>query len=116
MLVLIFKSAFGMEAGYGAILGLTIQWGVKRGVYSNEAGQGSAPHASSAASVSHPAKQGLVQAFSVYIDTMIVCSATAFMLLITGQYNVQGPEGQALFTGIAVWPLALATYRLPWKI
>ncbi|MCA4825728.1 MAG: alanine:cation symporter family protein, partial [Serratia rubidaea] len=59
------------------------------------------PHASSAAAVSHPAKQGLVQAFSVYIDTLFVCSATGFMLLITGLYNVQGPEGAALYTGIA---------------
>ena len=91
VLGLIFKSAFGMDAGFGAILGLAIQWGVKRGVYSNEAGQGTGPHASSAAAVSHPAKQGLVQAFSVYVDTLFVCSATAFMLLITGQYNVQGP-------------------------
>ena len=80
---------------------LAIMWGVKRGVYSNEAGQGTGPHASSAAAVSHPAKQGLVQAFSVYIDTLFVCSATAFMLLITGQYNVQGPNGDAIFTGIA---------------
>ena len=101
VLSLIFKSAFGLDAGFGAILGLAIQWGVKRGVYSNEAGQGTGPHASSAASVSHPAKQGLVQAFSVYIDTLFVCSATAFMLLITGQYNVQAPDGSALFTGIA---------------
>ncbi len=75
--------------------------GVKRGVYSNEAGQGTGPHASSAAAVSHPAKQGLVQAFSVYIDTLFVCSATGFMLLITGLYNVQGPDGAAIYTGIA---------------
>ena len=67
----------------------------------NEAGQGTGPHASSAAAVSHPAKQGLVQAFSVYIDTLFVCSATGFMLLITGLYNVQGPDGAALYTGIA---------------
>ena len=101
VITLIFKSAFGMDAGFGAILGLAIMWGVKRGVYSNEAGQGTGPHASSAAAVSHPAKQGLVQAFSVYVDTLFVCSATAFMLLITGQYNVQGPNGEAMFTGIA---------------
>ncbi|MET0981007.1 MAG: alanine/glycine:cation symporter family protein [Telluria sp.] len=97
---LIFSSAFGMDAGFGAILGLAIMWGVKRGVYSNEAGQGTGPHASSAAEVSHPAKQGLVQGFSVYIDTLFVCSATAFMLLITGQYNVEGPDGAAMFTGV----------------
>ncbi|QND85397.1 alanine/glycine:cation symporter family protein [Chromobacterium vaccinii] len=101
VVALIFKSAFGFEAGMGAVLGFAIQWGVKRGIYSNEAGQGTGPHASSAAVVSHPAKQGLVQAFSVYIDTLFVCSATAFMLLITGQYNVQGPDGAVLYTGIA---------------
>ncbi|MDG1579736.1 alanine/glycine:cation symporter family protein [Pseudomonas sp. GOM6] len=101
VIALILKSAFGLEAGFGAILGMAIMWGVKRGVYSNEAGQGTGPHASSAAAVSHPVKQGLVQGFSVYIDTLFVCSATAFMLLITGQYNVQAPDGSALFTGIA---------------
>lgn len=101
VILLIWKSAFGLDAGFGAILGLAIMWGVKRGVYSNEAGQGTGPHASSAAAVSHPAKQGLVQAFSVYIDTLFVCSATGFMLLITGLYNVQGPDGAALHTGIA---------------
>lgn len=97
---LIFSSAFGLDAGFGAMLGMAIQWGVKRGVYSNEAGQGTGPHASSAAEISHPAKQGLVQGFSVYIDTLLVCSATAFMLLITGQYNVQGVDGQAIYTGV----------------
>ncbi|WP_442801781.1 alanine/glycine:cation symporter family protein [Serratia rubidaea] len=101
IILLVWKSAFGLEAGFGAILGLAIMWGVKRGVYSNEAAQGTGPHASSAAAVSHPAKQGLVQAFSVYIDTLFVCSATGFMLLITGLYNVQGPDGAAIYTGIA---------------
>ncbi|MEZ1280460.1 alanine:cation symporter family protein, partial [Enterobacter hormaechei] len=70
VILLIWKSAFGLEAGFGAILGQAIMWGVKRGVYSNEAAQGTGPHASSAAAVSHPVKQGLVQAFSVYIDTL----------------------------------------------
>jgi AGCS family alanine or glycine:cation symporter len=88
---LVFKSAFNMEAGFGAVFGLAIQWGVKRGIYSNEAGQGTAPHIAAAANVSHPTKQGLVQSFSVYIDTLLVCSATGFMLLITGRYNVQDP-------------------------
>jgi len=96
MLMLIVKSAFGLEAGFGAMLGLAVQWGVKRGVYSNEAGQGSGPHPAAAAEVSHPAKQGYVQAFSVYIDTLFVCSATAFMLLSTGMYNVKGPDGAML--------------------
>lgn len=101
VILLIWKSAFGLEAGFGAILGQAIMWGVKRGVYSNEAAQGTGPHASSAAAVSHPVKQGLVQAFSVYIDTLFVCSATGFMLLITGLYNVQGVDGAALYNGIA---------------
>ncbi|WP_448211597.1 alanine/glycine:cation symporter family protein [Colwellia sp. MEBiC06753] len=85
---LIISDAFTPMAGVGAAIG----WGVKRGVYSNEAGQGTGPHAAAAAEVEHPAQQGLVQAFSVYIDTLFVCSATAFMILITQQYNVI-PEG-----------------------
>ncbi|MGL5252083.1 MAG: alanine/glycine:cation symporter family protein [Moraxella sp.] len=97
VLALIFRSAFGMDSTFGAVLGLAIQWGVKRGVYSNEAGQGTGPHPSAAADVSHPAKQGLVQAFSVYIDTLFVCSATGFMLIITGMYNVQDPTNKAAF-------------------
>src|SRR5690606_19420672 len=85
---LIIRSAFNLEPAFGGIIGAAISWGVKRGIYSNEAGQGTAPHAAAAAAVSHPAKQGLVQAFSVYVDTLFVCSATAFMILFTGQYNV----------------------------
>ena len=100
VLVLIVKSAFGVDAAFGAIIGLAVSWGVKRGIYSNEAGQGTGPHASSAASVSHPAKQGLVQAFSVYVDTLLVCSATAFMILITGSYNVVGPDNAPMFIGL----------------
>ncbi|MGL5347333.1 MAG: alanine/glycine:cation symporter family protein [Peptostreptococcaceae bacterium] len=93
ILALIFKSAFGGEAAFAGIIGSTIAWGVKRGVYSNEAGQGTGPQAASAAEVSHPAKQGLVQAFSVYVDTLFVCSATGFMILMTGSYNVMGADG-----------------------
>lgn len=93
---LIVGSAFGMKAGFGAILGLAIEWGVKRGIYSNEAGQGTGPHPAAAAEVSHPAKQGLVQGFSVYVDTLFVCSATAFMIIITGAYNVMGKAGEAI--------------------
>ncbi len=90
---LIFTSAFGVNQAFGGIVGMAIMWGVKRGIYSNEAGQGTAPHAAAAAEVSHPAKQGLVQAFSVYIDTLFVCTATAFMILFTLQYNVVDPDG-----------------------
>lgn len=94
---LIVNSAFGMQAGFGAVLGLAVQWGVKRGIYSNEAGQGTGPHAAAAAEASHPAKQGYVQAFSVYVDTLLVCSATAFLILSTGMYNVENPAGGFLY-------------------
>ena len=87
VIALIFKSAFGAESAFGGIFGSTVMWGVKRGVYSNEAGQGTGPQASSAAEVSHPAKQGFVQAFSVYVDTLFVCSATGFMILMTDNYT-----------------------------
>lgn len=85
---LIFSSAFSIDATFGGIMGMAIAWGVKRGIYSNEAGQGTAPHAAAAAEVKHPAQQGLVQAFSVYVDTLFVCTATALMILFTGMYNV----------------------------
>ena len=101
MVALIINSAFGFDAGFGAMIGMAIQWGVKRGVYSNEAGQGTGPHPAAAAEVSHPAKQGYVQAFSVYIDTLFVCTATAFMLLATNSYNVHGADGAMLVEGLA---------------
>ncbi len=94
---LIIGDAFTPMAGVGAAIG----WGVKRGVYSNEAGQGTGPHAAAAAEVQHPAQQGLVQAFSVYIDTLFVCSATAFMILITGAYNVHTGDGGFLVQNLA---------------
>lgn len=92
--VLIFKSAFGLHPTFGGILGSAIAMGVKRGLYSNEAGQGTAPHAAAAAATTHPAKQGLVQAFSVYIDTLFVCTATALMILFTGSYNIYSENGK----------------------
>ncbi len=85
---MIVSDAFTPMAGVGAAMG----WGVKRGIYSNEAGQGTGPHAAAASEVQHPAQQGLVQAFSVYIDTLFVCSATAFMILITNQYYVSNVD------------------------
>ncbi len=85
---LIFTSAFGLEPAFAGILGSTVAWGVKRGVFSNEAGMGSATSASASAEVSHPAKQGLVQGFSVYIDTLFVCTATALMIIVTNSYTV----------------------------
>jgi AGCS family alanine or glycine:cation symporter len=89
---MIIGDAFTPMAGIGAAIG----WGVKRGVYSNEAGQGTGPHAAAASNVEHPAQQGLVQAFSIYIDTLFICTATAFMILITGAYNVHG-GGDGMF-------------------
>lgn len=102
VVTLVVKSAFGADATFGALLGLAVEWGIKRGVYSNEAGMGTGAHAAAAASVSHPAKQGLVQSFSVFIDTLLVCSATGIMLIMTGKYNTLNPtvEKGFLYEGI----------------
>ncbi len=111
---LIISNAFSTSAVYGAIIGKAVEWGVKRGIYSNEAGQGTGPIAAAAAEVSHPAKQGLVQAFSVYVDTLFVCSATAFMILITDAYNVIGPDGplHKAFGGTGIKVIADGTEKL----
>ena len=90
------QSAFGMNQAFGDILGATIACGVKRGIYSNEAGQGTGAIVAGAAKVSHPVKQGLVQAFSVYIDTLLVCTATAVMILACKTYNVFDGAGNIL--------------------
>jgi len=82
------RSAFGFNQALAGILGSTISWGVKRGIFSNEAGQGTGAIASASAGVSHPVKQGLAQSFSVYIDTLLVCTATAVMILACKTYNV----------------------------
>lgn len=83
MFGVIFASAFNFKAIFGGFAGSCIMFGVKRGLYSNEAGMGSAPNAAATADVSHPAKQGLVQMLSVFIDTLLICTATAFMCLST---------------------------------
>ncbi len=80
----IFSEAFDFEAIFGGFSGSCVMYGIKRGLFSNEAGVGSAPNASASAEVSHPAKQGLVQVLSVFIDTILVCSATAFMCMSSG--------------------------------
>ncbi|GAA4297383.1 alanine/glycine:cation symporter family protein [Nibribacter koreensis] len=105
VLSLIIKSAFNLESAFSGVFGMAVAWGVKRGIYSNEAGQGTAPHAAAAAEVSHPVKQGLVQAFSVYVDTLFVCTATAFMILFTGQYNVVNPAGGFLVENMPNVPI-----------
>ena len=84
MFALIFRDAFNFRAIFSGIAGSCIIYGIKRGLYSNEAGVGSAPNASASAKVSHPAKQGLVQTLSVYIDTLLLCTATALMCLASG--------------------------------
>lgn len=80
----IFSEAFDFEAIFGGFSGSCVMYGIKRGLFSNEAGVGSAPNASASADTSHPAKQGLVQVLSVFIDTLLVCSATAFMCMCSG--------------------------------
>lgn len=96
MFRLIVGSAFGADAVFGGLIGAAVEWGVKRGIYANEAGQGTGPHAAAAAEVSHPAKQGFVQAFAIYFDTMLICTSTAFLVLATGMYNVAGQGGRML--------------------
>ncbi|TDC95544.1 alanine:cation symporter family protein [Saccharopolyspora aridisoli] len=90
---LVMSSAFGTDAVFGGLIGAAVSWGVRRSLYSNVAGVGEGGYAGAAASVSHPVKQGLVQSFSVYIDTLLVCTATGVMLLSTGAYNIV-PEGR----------------------
>lgn len=80
----IFRSAFDFKAIAGGFFGSCVMWGIKRGLYSNEAGMGSAPNAAATADISHPAKQGLVQMLSVFIDSLLICTATAFMCLSSG--------------------------------
>ena len=99
MFAMIFKSAFDFPSIFGGFAGSCIMWGIKRGLYSNEAGMGSAPNAAAKADVSHPVKQGLVQMLSVFIDTLLICSATAFMCLSTSidpvKYAVDGSADAA---------------------
>ena len=97
MFELILHDAFSPQAAVGGGFGTAVLTGVKRGLFSNEAGEGSVPNAAATADVSHPVKQGLVQSFGVYVDTWLVCSATAFIVLLTGQYTVGGE-----LTGIAL--------------
>lgn len=84
MFSLIFEGAFDFRAIFGGFAGSTVLIGIKRGLFSNEAGMGSAPNASATATVSHPVKQGMVQVLSVFIDTLMICTTTAFILLLSG--------------------------------
>ena len=92
----IFEEAFGLRQMVAGGFGAALMNGVKRGLFSNEAGSGSAPCAAAAADVSHPAKSGLFQAFGVFIDTIIICSCTAFIMLLAPAETLAGLEGMAL--------------------
>ncbi|MDY6044864.1 MAG: alanine/glycine:cation symporter family protein, partial [Peptoniphilus sp.] len=91
----IFSNAFDFRAMAGGFAGSALVYGIKRGLYSNEAGMGSAPNAAASAHVSHPVKQGLVQMFSVFLDTLVICSATAFMSMASGVEATEELAGAA---------------------
>ena len=93
VLALILADAFDFKAVFGGFTGSCMVLGIKRGLFSNEAGMGSAPNASASATVSHPAKQGLAQIISVYIDTLLICSTTVFLILLTGDWAFSGYSG-----------------------
>ena len=96
MFKVIIESAFGVGQFAGGAVGATMMMGIKRGLFSNEAGEGSAPNVAAAAHVSHPVKQGLVQALGVFTDTLLVCSCTAFIILISGVYQTSDANGIVL--------------------
>lgn len=124
VLVLIIRNAFGMEQVAGGGLGTVVMQGIKRGLFSNEAGEGSAPNAAATATVSHPVKQGLVQALGVFCDTLVVCSCTAFIILCSGVdihasdginltqdalSNVIGTAFGNPFIAVAIWLFAFSS-------
>jgi AGCS family alanine or glycine:cation symporter len=106
----IVKSAFGLEQAIGGGLGAAVLQGVKRGLFSNEAGLGSAPNVAAVAYVPHPASQGIVQAFSVFIDTLIMCTCTATIILLSDVYQ----PGAADVSGVALTQNALASHVGAW--
>ncbi|MCQ2243965.1 MAG: alanine:cation symporter family protein [Bacteroidaceae bacterium] len=98
MLRVIVSDAFGLEQAAGGAIGITVMQGVKRGLFSNEAGEGSAPNAAAVAETSHPVKQGLVQALGVFTDTLLVCTCTAMIILLSGVYKTGDADGILLTT------------------
>ncbi|MDF2488313.1 MAG: sodium:alanine symporter [Pseudomonas sp.] len=109
MLMTIVRSAFGLDQAFGGLIGAAIVMGVKRGVFANEAGLGSAPNVAAVAQVEHPVAQGVVQAFSVFLDTFIICTCTALLILLSGFYT-PGFEGD----GIALTQNSLAAVVGDW--
>lgn len=103
-LELVFSQAFNFQSVAGGFTGSAIMWGIKRGLFSNEAGMGSAPNAAATADVSHPCKQGLVQSLSVYIDTLLICTCSAMMMLI---FFVQDPQAAYSYNGIQLVQMAM---------
>ncbi len=111
MFAIIFSNAFGLQEFGGAAIGVTIMQGVKRGLFSNEAGMGSVPNAAATAETDHPAKQGFVQALGVYVDTWLVCTATAFIVILGGE-DFYGSD----LKGLAITQQALAHEVGGWSI
>ena len=109
MLATIVRSAFGLDQAFGGLVGAAIVMGVKRGVFANEAGLGSAPNVAAVAQVEHPVAQGVVQAFSVFLDTFVICTCTALLILLSGFYT-PGFEGD----GIALTQNSLAAVVGEW--
>lgn len=109
-LLYIVRSAFGLESAVGGGIGVAIMQGVKRGLFSNEAGLGSAPNVAAVAHVPHPANQGVVQAFSVFIDTLVMCTCTALIILLSDVYQ----PGAADVSGVALTQGALASHVGAW--
>lgn len=110
MFMLIFESAFGIREFAGAAIGTVIMQGIRRGLFSNEAGMGSTPNAAATASVSHPVKQGLIQTLGVYFDTLIICSMTAIIILLSN------PDYNSTLEGTALTQHALAAQLGSWAI
>ncbi|MFT5872212.1 MAG: AGCS family alanine or glycine:cation symporter [Clostridium sp.] len=105
---LIFRNAFGFDQALGGGVGAAIMMGIKRGLFSNEAGMGSAPNAAATAEVTHPVKQGLIQTLGVFTDTILICSSTAFIILLSGNYTTKGLTGiqltqSALSSQVGAW-------------
>ncbi len=107
MFEMIFADAFGKSSIFGGILGQTILVGVKRGTFSSAAGMGESTPAASAAETSHPVKQGMANAAGVWLDTIFVCTASGFMMLLTDCYNVFGTDGEVLYAGKALGDSAM---------
>lgn len=117
VLFLIVSDAFGLQPALGGGLGAALLVGVQRGLFSNEAGMGSAPNAAATANVSHPAKQGLIQSLGVFVDTLVICSATAFIILFSGIYESGEANGialtqQALSSQIGGWASAFIAFAV----